>query len=189
MKKTKFNKDQIQKIVLTSIGFFALIYCYINFFLGPLKKSRATMTQTIAELQDKTASSRTELKKTANLELQAKAATGRYDALKSMTEDGAPIAWFPPKMRSFFASQGIDKAAARLEATAPYQQPELSDWIKHTWAIELPQSDYNELGTAVAALENAEPLLAVQKLVIHAVPEEPQYQQISLIAQLALYKK
>ena len=75
MKPKKFNKDQIQKIILSIIGFVALVYCYFNFFLGPLNKSRALMTQSIAELQTKTASSKTEMKKTANLELQAKAAT------------------------------------------------------------------------------------------------------------------
>ena len=189
MKVHKFNKDQLQKIVLSSIGFVALIYCYFNFFLGPLNKSRASMTQTIADLQEKTASSKTEMKKTANLELQAQAATSRYSALKATTEDGAPIAWFPPKMRSFFSSHGIDKVTARLESTGAYEQPELADWMKFTWAIELPQSDYDALGTAIAALENSEPLLAVQKIVIHAVPEDPQYQQVSLIAQTALVKK
>ena len=44
------------------------------------------------------------MKKTANLENQAKEATGRYEALKATTAEGAPIAWFPPKMRTFFAT-------------------------------------------------------------------------------------
>lgn len=187
--KPKLNKDQIQKIFLSTLGFIALLYCYFNFFLGPLNKSRAAMTQTMADLQTKTASSKTELKKTMNLESQAKEATGRYEALKGTTAEGAPIAWFPPKMRTFFASQGVDKAAARLESSGEFTQPELSDWIKDTWAIELPQSDYSALGQALARLENTEPLLAIQKVVIHAVPEEPQYQQVSLAVQTALLKK
>jgi len=189
MKLTRFNKDQIQKIILSSIGFVALIYCYFNFFLGPLNKSRASMTQAIADLQAKTASSKTEMKKTANLEVQAKAATSNYTTLKATTPEGAPIAWFPPKMRTFFADQRMDKAAARLESTADYKQPELSDWIKDTWAVELPQGDYNALGAAIAKLENTEPLLAVEKIVIHATPEEPQYQQVSLIVQTTLLRR
>jgi hypothetical protein len=189
MKLKKFNKDQIQKIILSVIGFVALIYCYFNFFLGPLNRSRAAMTQTIADLQVKTASSKTVMKKTVNLETQAKAATSRYAALKATTQEGAPIAWFPPKMRAFFGRQGIDKVTARLDSTEAFKQPELSDWTKNTWAIELPQSDYNALGAAVATLENTEPLLAVQKIVIHAAPDEPQYQQVSLIAQTALFKR
>jgi hypothetical protein len=189
MMPIKLNKDQIQKIILSSLGLIALIYCYFTFFLGPLNRSRENMTKEIAEMQSKTASSKTELKKTSSLEVLAKEATGRYESLKRTTVEGAPIAWFPPKMRTFFAKYGIDKASARLESTGSFKQPEMSDWIKDTWAIELPESDYGALGTAIADLENAEPLLAIQRLVIHSVPEAPQAQQISLFAQTALYKK
>ena len=189
MKPKRLNKDQIQKILLSVLGFIGLIYCYFTFFLGPLDRSRKLMAATIAEVQAKTASSKAEMKKTANLELQAKEATGRYEALKATTADGAPIAWFPPKMRTFFADQGIEKVTARLESSAEFKQPELTDWIKDTWAIELPQSDFGDLGKAIAQLENTEPLLAINHLAIHAVPEEPQYQQVSLLAQTALFKK
>ena len=189
MMPKKFNKDQIQKIVLSTLGFIGLIYCYFNFFLGPLNKSRAAMTTSIADVETKTAASKTEMKKTANLEMLAKEATGRYEALKRTTADGAPIAWFPPKMRTFFSDRGIDKVTARLESSGDFKEPELADWIKDTWAIELPRSDYSDLGKAIAELENSEPLLAIQQITVHAVPEEPQYQQVSLSAQTALLKK
>jgi len=189
MTPIKLNKDQIQKIVLSVIGFIGLIYCYFNFFLGPLNKSRASMMVTIADLQAKTASSKAEMKKTANLEIQAKEATGRYETLKATTAEGAPIAWFPPKMRAFFSDQGINKVTARLDSSADFKQKELADWIKNTWAIDLPQSEYGDLGNAIAELENSEPLLTIQHVVIHAVPDDPQYQQVSLIAQTALLKK
>lgn len=185
----KLNKDQIQKIALSVIGFIGLIYCYFNFFLGPLNKSRESMTKTIAEVDAKTASSKAELRKTASLESQAKEATGRYEALKRTTDDGAPIAWFPPKMRTFFAERHIEKVAARLESSSEFKQTELIDWIKDTWAIDLPESDYGDLGKAIADLENGEPLLAIRRVSIRAVPEEPQYQQVTLSAQTALLKK
>ena len=189
MKPRKLTKDEIQKIFLSLLGFVALIYCYFNFFLGPLNKSRATMTVTIAAVQAKTASSKAEMKKTSNLEIQAKEATGRYKALKATTAEGAPIAWFPPKMRTFFGDQGINKVTARLESSTDFKQRELSDWSRDTWAIELPQSEYADLGNAIAELENSEPLLAIQHIMIHAVPEEPNYQEVSLLAQTALLKK
>ena len=50
MKPKKLTKDQIQKIVLSGLGFIALIYCYFNFFLGPLNKSRASMNMTITDV-------------------------------------------------------------------------------------------------------------------------------------------
>lgn len=183
----KFNKDQIQKIFLSGLGFIALIYCYFTFFLGPLNSSRATMTQTINETLEKTASSKTELKKTANLEIQAKAATSRYEALKATTQEGAPIAWFPPKMRNFFDSHGVEKAGVKLDASSAFKEPELSDWIKDSWTIDLPAADYEALGTAITDLENGEPLLAVHKISIHAAPEDPQFQQVNLTAQTVLF--
>ncbi len=186
MKPGKFNKDQIQKIALSVLGFIALIYCYFTFFLGPLNRSRAEASATITDLQEKTASSKTEIKKTANLEVQAKTATARYEALKGTTAGGAPIAWFPPKMRNFFAAHALEKASVRLEASTAFQEPELSDWIKDTWAIELPKSDFSNLGQALAELENTEPLLAVRKISIHSAPEDPQFQQVTLTAQIAL---
>ena len=189
MKPNNFTKDQIQKISLSALGFIALIYCYFNFFLGPLNRSRALTTATIADVQAKIASSKTEMKKTANLEIQAKEATARYKALKATTADGAPIAWFPPKMRAFFADQGINKVTARLESSADFKEKELSDWTKNTWAIDVPESEYGDLGKAIAELENSEPLLTIQRVVIHAVPDEPQFQQARLIAQTSLLKK
>ncbi|MBA3542997.1 MAG: hypothetical protein H0T83_00920 [Chthoniobacterales bacterium] len=185
----KFNKDQIQKIILSTLGFIGLIYCYFNFFLGPLNKSREAMTASIADVDSKTASSKAEMRKTANLEMQAKEATGRYEALKRTTADGAPIAWFPPKMRTFFSDRSIDKVTARLESSGDFSEPELSDWTKDTWAVELPATGYSDLGKAIAELENSEPLLAIQRVTIHAVPEEPQFQQVSLSALTALLKK
>ena len=187
--KPKLNKDQTQKILLSLVGFIALVYCYFSFFLGPLNKSRASTAKSIAEVQAKTTSSNAEMKQTAKLEIEAREATGRYQALKATTADGAPIAWFPPKIRTFFGNHGIDKVSARLESSVDFKQAELSDWTKDTWAIEVPQSEFGDLGKAIAELENTEPLLAIQHVVIHAVPDEPQYQQISLLAQTALLKK
>lgn len=183
----KLNKDQIQKIILSILGFISLIYCYFTFFLGPLDRSRETMTRTIADTQAKIASSKTEMKKTANLEVQAKAATRRYDALKATTQAGAPIAWFPPKMRNFFEERSIGKAGVRLGSSGTFKEPELSDWMKDQWAIDLPAAEYDALGKAIADLENSEPLLVVQKLSIHAVPEDPQFQQVNLTAQTTLF--
>ncbi len=185
----KLNKDQIQKIILSSLGFIGLLYCYFTFFLGPLNRSRESMTQTIVETQAKTASSKTEVKKTANLEVQAAEALSRYTALKATTSQGAPIAWFPPKMRNFFENNDIEKAGVRLESSNSFAEPQLSDWIKNTWAIDLPSAGFDALGKALAELENSEPLLAVQKISIHAVPEDPQFQQASLNVQTSFYAK
>jgi len=189
MKKVKLTKDQIQKLALSTIGFFVLLYVYFSFFLGPLNSSRDSMLATIDEVQNKIANSKNEMAKTTNLEKQATNATGRFAALKALSPEGAAIAWFPPRMKAFFANQEIDKATARLESSAAYKEADLTGWMRYNWAIDLPQTDYSTLGKAVANLENSEPLLSIMRLTIHALPEDPQFQQVSINASTALLKR
>ena len=189
MKKVNLTKDQIQKLALSTIGFFVLLYVYFSFFLGPLNSSRDTMLATIADVQNKIANSKSEMAKTTNLERQATNATTRFAALKALSPEGAPIAWFPPRMKTFFATQEIDKATARLESSVAYKEADLSGWMRYSWVIDLPQTDFSTLGRAVANLENSEPLLSVMRLTIRALPDDPQFQQVSISASTALLKR
>ena len=192
MNEFKLTKDQIQKLSLSAIGFVVLLYVYFSFFLGPLNKSRDTMQATIASLQGKLASSKGEMLRATKLETEASAATTRYAALQSLSPEGAPIAWFPPRMKAFFANQQIDKATARLDvsgAAALYKQPELADWSKYAWQIDLPQAEFALAGKAIAELENAEPLLAISKLNIKDGGENTQFQQVTLSVNTAIMKR
>jgi len=177
---SKLNKDQIQKLFLSGLGFIVLLYVYFSFFLGPLNKGRVNAEKAMADVQAKLASSTTELSKAANLEQQAAATTGRFAALKALSPEGAPIAWFPPRIKILFANQHIEKATVRLEGNSAYREPEMADWNKFSWLIELPQTDFATLGKAVAELENSEPLLAVTRISIRPIGEDPQFQQVNL---------
>ena len=183
------NKDQVKKVGLTAVGFVFLLYIYFSFFLGPLNRSRDTMLRAIKDKQSKLASSKTNLGKAAVLEHQAKAATARFAALRAMNAEGAPIAWFPPRMKLFFANEKIDKAVARLENSTPFKEPELAAWLRYNWIIDLPQADYATLGKAISDLENAEPLLSITKLSIHTAPDQPQFQQVVLTATNVIQKQ
>jgi hypothetical protein len=185
----KFSKDQIQKMVLSVIGFFILLYVYFSFFLGPLNRSRDSMLATIADLQNKMASSKNDLLKVKNLEQQASAATSRFAALKALSPEGAPIAWFPPRIKSFLSDQQIDKANVRLDTSETFSQPELSGWINNLWTIDIPETDFATLGAAIAKLENTEPLISVTKLSIHASAAEPEYQQVTMALASTLVKR
>ena len=191
MKQVKVNlsKDQIKKVMLSGMGFVVLVYVYFSFFLGPLNKSRDTMLAQIDELQGKVANSKNELSKTAKLEKQAESATTRFAALKALSPEGAPIAWFPPRMKTFFANQGIDKATARLESSSPYSQTDLASWMRYNWLLELPQADFSSLGKAVATLENTEPLLSIARMTVRTLPEDPQFQQVTMVASTAMVKR
>jgi hypothetical protein len=185
----KLTKDQIKKLGLSIVGFVFLLYVYFTFFLGPLNRSRATMLAKMNDRQHKLDTSKEEMNNAARLEQNAKAATDRYTALKTVNSEGAPIAWFPPRIKVFFANEQIDKAIARLEGNTAFKQDELSTWVKYNWVIDLPQTDYGTLGRAIADLENTEPLLSVTRLSIHASPEQPQFQHVELAAANLIEKK
>ena len=189
MNLPKFSSDQIKKMALSAMGFIVLLYVYFTFFLGPLQKSRDAALANIDELQKKIDGSKGEMTKAANLERQAKDATARFTALKALSPDGAPIAWFPPRIKTFFANQQIDKATARLDTNTNFKQPELSAWAKYNWLIELPQADFATVGKAIAELENSEPLLSITKLTIHVVPNESQFQQVGIGATTVIEKR
>ncbi len=189
MTQGKFTKDEIQKMVLSSIGFVALLYVYFAFFLGPLTRSRASMEKQMDELQGKVAASKNEVTKAANLEKQAIAATTRFSAFKALSPEGAPIAWFPPRLKSFFVNQQIEKSTVRPEKNGAFPQPELAEWMRYSWLVDLPQTDFVTIGTALAELENTEPLLSISRLSIRSIAESPQFQQVSLTANVAILKR
>jgi hypothetical protein len=185
----KLSKDQFQKLFLSAVGFFVLVYVYFSFFLGPLNSSRDSTLAQIEDFQGKVGNSKNELTKTAKLEKQAETATRRFAALKALSPEGAPIAWFPPRIKTFFANQEIDKASARLESNSAYKEADLANWTRYGWLIELPQTDFSTLGRAVAALENGEPLLSITHINIKALSEDPQFQQVTLTASTAMVKR
>lgn len=185
----KLTKDQIKKLGLSAVGFVFLVYVYFTFFLGPLARSRDTAFAQINDRQSKLDSSKEEMAKAAKLEQSAKAATDRFAALRKVNAEGAPIAWFPPRVKTFFANEQIDKAVARLEGNTALKQDELSGWLRYNWIIDLPQADFGILGRALSDLENSEPLLCVTRLSIHASPDTPQYQHVELAVANLIEKK
>ena len=189
MMKLNLSKDEIKKLAISAIGFIILVYVYFGFFLGPLRRSQATMVVSIKDLQDKVGGSEHTLTNVTNIEKQASAATTRYAALTNVSPEGAPIAWFPPRIKAFFANQQIDKATARLEGNLPYKEADLSGWTRYNWTIDLPATDFSTLGYAMAQLENTEPLLSVNHIHIHAVGDDPQFQQVSLNVATAILKR
>ncbi|HYY12949.1 MAG TPA: hypothetical protein VE758_00790 [Chthoniobacterales bacterium] len=185
----KLTKEQIKKLALSIVGFIFLVYVYFTFFLGPLQRSRADMLQKIADRQSKLDTAQEELHKAAKLEQNAKDATVRFTALRKINAEGAPLAWFPPRMKTFFANEQIDKVVARLEGSSESKQEELSGWMRYNWVIDLPQTDYTTLGRALADLENSDPLLMITRLSIHATPDQPQFQHVELGAANLIEKK
>jgi hypothetical protein len=175
--------------MLGGFGLIALLYVYFTFFLGPLNNSRNSVQGKINELEQKVATSKAEVSKVTKLEESAHTATVRYDALRALSPEGAPIAWFPPRMKTFLAGQQIDKVTTRLEISSPFKEKELAGWNRYLWIVDLPQADFENLGKAIALLENSNPLLSIRRLRISTIANDPEVQQIVLTASTIIDQK
>jgi hypothetical protein len=173
----KLDQEQIKKIFLAVLLLIALLYGYFNYLLGPLQLSEKRATDGIAAALPQISADKKELNNATALEQQAPQATAFLDSIKNSIPDGAPIAWFPPKITDFFKGRGIDKCTTHLisEAADP-----LPGFKRMVWSVDIPRVEFVPLGQAVAELENSEPLLTVLNVSIDAAREDAQYQHATL---------
>jgi len=174
----KFTKDEIQKIVLLALMLVGFLYVYFNMMIGGITANEAKKRGIIGDLTPKIAEARKQIKRTQDLEAQAGEVSETLEEVKGMIPEGAPIAWFPPKIAEYFKKQGIEKATTTLNGE--FSDPELEGFRKLTWTIMLPKVGYSKLGIAVAGLENEMPLLEVTKMVLEASKDDPLQQTVVL---------
>jgi len=174
----KMDQEQVKKIVLSVLLLVALLYGYFAYLLGPLQQSERIATGGIASMGPQIAAAKGQIAKTATLEAQAPDAIAFLTNLKNTIPDGAPIAWFPPKMSDFFKAHGIDKCTTHLVSEGADEMP---GFKKLTWAIDVPRVEFVPLGKAISALENGEPLLTILNVSIDATREDAQYQHATLV--------
>jgi hypothetical protein len=174
----KLGKDEIQKIFLAALLLGGVIYCYFTMLLGPLNRQEATANARIAELGPRLEEARKQIKRTQQLEQQAPESLAVLDSINSLIPEGAPIAWFPPKMAEFFKRQGVEKAAARL--TNEEAEKDLAGYRRLIWTVDLPKVEFISLAIAIAGLENEEPLLEISNIQIESIPADVQFQHAML---------
>jgi hypothetical protein len=174
----KLEPEQIKKIALSVLLLIALLYGYFTYLLGPLQQSEKNATNGIATVIPQISDAKTQIAKTAELEAKAPEATAFLTSLKNTIPDGAPIAWFPPKMTDFFRAHGIEKCTTRLVSEGGDAMP---GFRKLVWAIDVPKVEFVPLGMAISCLENDEPLLTILNVSIDATREDAQYQHATLI--------
>ncbi len=95
-----------------------------------------------------------------------------------MIPEGSPVAWFPPRVSDFFKARGVDKAAARLNSETP--EKTMVGFRRLAWSVELVKIDFIPFATALAQLENEEPLLEIASIHIEAMREDAESQRVLL---------
>jgi hypothetical protein len=174
----KLGKEEIQKIILGALLFMGVVYSYFNLLLGPLGKSQEAVAKSIEALGPEIAAAKAQIKKTRDMEKMAPAASTTMKQVAAMIPEGSPVAWFPPRIGDLFKKQGLDKSSTRLSTESI--DKDLPGFRKLSWAVELPKAGFVPFATAVAALENEEPLLEINSMIIDTSREDVEMQHALL---------
>jgi hypothetical protein len=174
----KFGKEEIQKIVLGGLLLIGIIYVYFYMLLGPLMQRQDATRKGIADLEPQIAAAQAQINKTAGLESAAPQADVTVAQVDAMIPEGSPVAWFPTKIADFFKRQGLDKAATRMNNE--YEDKNLVGFRRISWSVDLPRIDFVPFATALAQLENEEPLVAIGGLQIDTNRDDAEAQHVML---------
>ena len=176
----KFSKDQIQKMFLSSLLMLGLIYCYFTFLIGPLGKADTSHAGSIVALDDQITKARSEIKRSKAMQEQAKTAEETLAQLNDMIPEGAPIAWFPPRIHAFFERHNLKGVTVHPGSVDGAPDPTMHNFRNAEWTIEVPQTGVTPLGIALAGLENEEKLLEITHIQITTLADSPEKQHVSM---------
>lgn len=171
----KLGKEEIQKLTLGILMLIGLVYSYFDMLLFPTLKRQEAVAKNIVSLQPEIAKAREQIKRTQELEKAAPEKTSVVPQVEALIPDGAPVAWFPPRMGDLFKRQGIDKVAAKMNTDMP--EKEAPGFKRILWTIDFPKVDFVGYAKALAVLENEEPLVTITSLSLEPSAEDVEWQR------------
>ena len=176
----KLTKDQIQKIALSSLMMIGLIYCYFTFLIAGLNKADINNAAAIENLDKEISAARSTIKRSSSVEEQARSAEETLAQVNDMIPEGAPIAWFPPRMNTFFARHNIKGITTRNNGIDGTTDAVMKDYRNAAWSIDIPQVGISALGITLAGLENEEKLMEITRLQVSTQADAPEKQRVSM---------
>jgi len=173
------NQETIKKFA--ALGAFVLIglYGYFSLLLGPLNEQEEKARKDIARLQPLVTAAEKEIAKTRTLEHSdptAVKARQLLETLDATIPGGAPIAWFPQRLKEFFASHGVRSFNSQLQDETVDNT--LPGFKVSRWQISINQIRFSEMGNVLAALENHEGLAQISSLEIGTNLANPEQQSL-----------
>jgi hypothetical protein len=174
----KFNKDQIQKMVLSAILLIFLVYAYFEFLMGPLSREDAANKKAIAEFQTKIEEARKQIKLGKNASERAVSSVSTMNTIESMIPKESAIAWFPPLVNQFFAKRGIPKVSLQLRTTEVVPGEGLDRFKYFMWDANFAPASAVTVISAISEFENEMPLLAIRSIKIDTTTGTPEEQRV-----------
>lgn len=184
--KITLNKDQQQKIALSFLLLCFVIYGYFSFLLNPLQASAVRAEAESVGLEKKLAEANGKLRTFGELKAKAAASGGLIAQAQAFIPEGAPIAWYPPRLRSFFSRHGLTNVTVTLKGNDTTGDRDLDKkFTASNWNVQIPSAEFFPLGIALAGLENEEVLSEITALTI-STRENPEQVQVSMDLQTIL---
>ena len=174
----KLGKEEIQKIVLGSLMLVGIVYVYFSMLLGPLVQHQGVVRQSSVDLDPQIAAAQVQIKKTAAIEATALKATETLAQVSAMIPEGSPVAWFPTRLGDFFKKQGVDKAATRMNNES--EDKALPGFRRISWSVDLPRVDFIPFASAIAQLENDEPLVEIGTMQVDTSRDDVDSQHVTM---------
>ena len=177
----RLSKEEFKKIGLCAVMLVGVMYAFFVFLLQPLGRKIETTKNSVVEIENQIDRANKQIRKARQVETKADEAQRTLDYLARYSPDGAPIAWFPPRMTAFFGRHKIRPVSTRLSTGGGGSfEPELEAFERRHWSIEMPKVAFFTLGKAIAALENEEPLVEIVGLDIESSGENVEFQHATL---------
>jgi hypothetical protein len=174
----KLGREEIQKIILAGLIIFGVVYSYFNLLLGPLSARQDALQKSVTALGPEIATAKAQIQRTKEIEQSAPGKMATTKQVIATIPEGSPVAWFPPRVGDFFKKQGLDKSSTKLNAEI--FDKEMVGFRRMSWGIDLPKVEFVPFATAVAALENEEPLLEINSLQLDASRDDVEMQHALL---------
>ncbi len=160
------SQDTIQRLVLGTLLVVILVAAFTVFLVGPTRRRAERDAREKVEIDGRLAKVRKQIQRTDELNNELARLDADFQKLIAPLPTATPIAWFPPKMRAFFAHHGIEGCDTRPDRTSEI----FEDVARLSWSIDLPGVDFLRLGRAIEELENSEPLLEITGVLVEAEP-------------------
>jgi hypothetical protein len=155
-----------------------MVYSYFNLLLGPLVARQNAFDKSIKGLGPVTAAAKAQIETTKQMEKNAPTVALIVHQVNALIPGGSPVAWFPTRMADFFKRRGIDKVTTRLNAESIDKR--YTGYRKLTWGVDVPRVGFLQFGSAIAALENDEPLIEITNMQIDEGREDVETQHVLL---------
>jgi hypothetical protein len=148
--------------------------------IAPLRKLEAAAVADAGDMRERIGRAQKTIVETRTLEQDPAGARSQLRSLLGNRPSGSALVWFPARIEKHFGRLNGEGVVARFNSVL--EQPELPDFERSHWAVEMPVGDtaaaFRDVCAAIADFESADPALRVLDVVIQPVPNDPMQRRL-----------